>query len=63
MSTLGLLMMAIYGHIRFVLYKRLQRAVEAGDWSGGGAALGSITVWVLANLFIGLVIIVVLMLL
>jgi len=27
MATLGLLMMAIFGHIRFVLYKRLQRAV------------------------------------
>jgi uncharacterized membrane protein len=62
MATLGLLMMAIFGHIRFVLYKRLQRAVEGSDWPAGGAALGSIRVWVLANLFIGLVIIVVLML-
>ena len=63
MATLGLLMMAIFGHIRFVLYKRLQRAVAASDWPAGGAALGSIRAWVLANLAIGLVIILVLMLL
>ena len=63
MATLGLLMMAIYGHIRFVLYKRLQRAVASSAWPAGGAALGSIRVWVPANLFLGLVIIVVLMLL
>lgn len=63
MATLGLLMMGIFGHIRFVLFKRLQRAVAGSDWPAGGAALGSIRVWVLANLFIGLLIIVVLMLL
>jgi uncharacterized membrane protein len=63
MATLGLLMMAIFGHIRFVLYKRLQRAVARGEWSAGGTALASIRVWVLANLFIGLAIIGVLMLL
>ena len=63
MATLGLLMMAIYGHIRFVLYKRLQRALASSAWADGGAALGSIRIWVLANLFLGLVIIVVLMLL
>ncbi len=63
MATLGILMMAIFGHIRFVLYKRLQRAVAGSDWPAGGAALGSIRVWVLANLFIGLVIILVLLLL
>ncbi len=63
MATLGLLMMGVFGHIRFVLYKRLQRAGAGKDWPAGGAALGSIRLWVLANLFLGLVIIVVLMLL
>ena len=62
MATLGLLMMAIYGHIRFVLYKRLQRALASSDWSAGGALMGSIRLWVLINLLLGLVIIVVLML-
>jgi uncharacterized membrane protein len=63
MAALGLLMMAIFGHIRFVLYKRLQRAVESSDWPAGGVALESIRLWVLVNLVIGLVIILVLMLL
>ena len=63
MATLGLLMMGVFGHIRFVLYKRLQRAVAGNDWPAGGAALGSIRLWVLANLLLGLVIIVVLLLL
>ena len=39
MATLGLVMAAIFGHIRFALYKRLQRAVAATDWSTGGKAL------------------------
>ena len=30
MATLGLVMIAIFGHIRFALFKRLQRAVAAG---------------------------------
>lgn len=63
MATLGLLMMAIYGHIRFMLYKRLQRALATSDWPAGGAAMGSIRRWVLVNLLLGLVIIVILMLL
>ena len=63
MTTLGLLMMGVFGHIRFVLYKRLQRAVMDSNWPAGGAALASIRLWVLFNLFLGLLIIVVLMLL
>jgi uncharacterized membrane protein len=57
MSTLGLLMMAIFGHIRFVLFRRLGRAVASADWPAGGAALASIRTWVSANLVIGVVII------
>jgi uncharacterized membrane protein len=37
MSLVGVLMIAIFGHIRFVLYKRLDRAVQAGDVPAGGA--------------------------
>ena len=58
MAALGVLMMAIFAHIRFVLYKRLDRAVAAQDWPSGGAALGSIRTWVGVNLGIGLLIIV-----
>lgn len=58
MAALGVLMMAIFAHIRFALYKRLDRAVAAQDWPAGGAALGSIRTWVGVNLGIGLLIIV-----
>ena len=57
MATLGIVMMAIFGHIRFVLFKRLSRAVEAQDWPAGGAALASIRTWVSVNLVIGVVVI------
>lgn len=57
MATLGILMMAIFGHIRFALFKRLTRAVAASDWPAGGAALASIRTWVGINLAIGVVII------
>ena len=57
MATLGLIMMAIFGHIRFALFKRLTRAVAAQDWPAGGAAMASIRTWVAVNLAIGVVIV------
>jgi uncharacterized membrane protein len=57
MSALGILMMLIFGHIRFALFKRLGRAVAQSDWSAGGAALASIRTWVGINLAIGVLII------
>jgi uncharacterized membrane protein len=59
MATLGLVMIAIFGHIRFALFKRLSRAVTASDWAAGGQALASIRTWVAINLAIGVAIIVV----
>lgn len=59
MATLGVLMVAIFGHIRFVLFKRLQRAVAQADWPAGGAALNSIRKWVAVNLALGVAIVVV----
>ena len=59
MATLGVLMVLIFGHIRFSLFKRLARAVAASDWSAGGAALGQIRQWVLVNLVLGLVVLLV----
>jgi uncharacterized membrane protein len=59
MATLGIVMMGIFGHIRFALFKRLSKAVAASDWAAGGAALASIRTWVGINLAIGVVIIVV----
>ncbi len=62
MAGLGVLMFLIFGHIRFALYKRLQRAVTAQDWPAGGAALSEIRFWVGANLALGTLIIVVVVL-
>lgn len=59
MAALGLVMMGIFGHIRFALFKRLSAAVASSDWPAGGAALASIRTWVGINLAIGVVIIVV----
>ncbi len=59
MTVLGLVMMAIFGHIRFALYKRLRRAVAAKDWPAGATALAAIRTWVGVNLAIGVAIIVI----
>jgi uncharacterized membrane protein len=56
-ALLGVVMLAIFGHIRFALYKRLTRAVTAAAWPAGGAALASIRTWVTVNLAIGVVIV------
>jgi len=53
MTVLGIAMVLIFGHIRFSLYKRLDRAVAAGDWVAGGAALASIRPWVAVNIALG----------
>ncbi len=56
MALLGLVMMAVFMHIRFALYRRLARAVAAADWPAGGAALAQIRSWVAVNLALGVVI-------
>jgi uncharacterized membrane protein len=57
MAALGILMVLIFGHIRFALYKKLDRAVTAADWIAGGAALASIKLWVGINIALGISII------
>ena len=59
MALLGVLMVLVFGHIRFALYKRLTRAVAVEDWPAGAAALGSIRTGVMVNLTLGVVIVVV----
>jgi uncharacterized membrane protein len=58
MAVLGVAMVAIFGHIRFTLYKRLTRALQAPDPAAGAAALAAIRTWVTVNLALGLVIVV-----
>ncbi len=53
MATLGLVMMAIFGHIRFASFKRLQKAMAASDWPLAGQALASIRTGVAVNLALG----------
>ena len=59
MLLLGLIMMAIYGHVLFVPYKRLSRAVAAENWPEGGAQLGTIRKLIALNLSLGLIVVVV----
>ena len=63
MAVLGVLMVAIFGHIRFVLFKRFAVAVTALDWPAGGAALAKLRTWVAVNLALGVTVIVVALLL
>jgi len=54
-----LLMMAIFGHIRFVPYGRFSTAVNGQDRPAGAAALAQIRRWVGVNLTLGVVVILV----
>lgn len=56
MAVLGTAMVAIFMHIRFVLYKKLGGAVAASEWAAGGAALARIHRWVAINLGLGVLI-------
>ena len=56
MAVLGVVMVAIFTHIRFVLYGRLGRAVVASEWTAGGAALEQIRKWVSLNLGLGILV-------
>jgi len=59
MAVLGIAMVAIFMHIRFVLYKKLGRAVAAAEWATGGATLARIRTWVSVNLGLGIVVLLV----
>ena len=59
MAVLGVMMLAIFGYIRFALYPRLTRAVTAAAWPASDATLASIRTWVMVNLVMGVVIVVV----
>ena len=53
MFAIGLLMMAVYGHIRFAIHPRLQQAVAAREWPKAAAQLGAMRVRVAFNLVLG----------
>ncbi len=62
MSIVGVLMVALFGHIRFVLFRRFAAAVAAADWPAAAALLASIRQWVAVNLVLGSGLIVVVLL-
>lgn len=55
MLATGLAMMAIFLHIRFASFPRLQRAVATGDWPVAAVNLDMIRRLVATNLVLGLV--------
>ena len=55
MAGIGVLMMLLFGHIRFALYPRLKRAVQAQDWPGGARTVGTVRRMVTVNLILGIV--------
>lgn len=59
MAVLGVAMVVIFMYIRFVLYKKLGRAVAASEWAAGGAALAQIRTLVSINLGLGVLVLLV----
>lgn len=54
MFALGLVMMAIFAHIRTAPFRRLQRAVAAQDWPQAAGHLNQIRILVAVNLALGI---------
>jgi uncharacterized membrane protein len=55
MFGIGLLMFALFGHLYFGPFRRLNRAVAAGDWPEGGRRVGQIATLAGVNLVLGAV--------
>lgn len=58
MSVVGTVMVLVFGHIRFALFRRFQRAVGATDWPTAGATLQKLRAWVTVNMVLGLFLVV-----
>lgn len=56
MLALGLVMMALFGHLRFGAYPKLRRQVEAFEWSGAAVRMNSIRRMVAVNLGLGVLV-------
>ncbi|VXB73072.1 conserved membrane hypothetical protein [Burkholderia sp. 8Y] len=55
MAGLGIVMMLIFGHIRFAVFPRIRRAVQAQNWPDGARAVGTVRRLVVVNLVLGIV--------
>jgi len=56
MFGVGLVMMALFGHVRFAPYPRLLRAVAAREWPVAAANLNTIRKLVVVNLALGVLV-------
>lgn len=55
MFGIGLLMFALFGHLYFGPFRRLNQAVGAADWPAGGRCVGQIATLAKVNLGLGAV--------
>jgi len=55
MASLGTIMVLIFFHMRFALYKRFNLAIFAQDWDTASKNMKTIRTWVGINLLIGVV--------
>jgi uncharacterized membrane protein len=55
MAALGVVMMLIFGHLRFAVFPRIRRAVQAQKWPDGARAVDTMRRLVMTNLVIGVV--------
>ncbi len=55
MLAVGLVMMALYLHIRFAPFKRMRAAVAAGEWAAAATNLDGVRKLVLINLVLGFI--------
>ena len=54
MLAIGLVMMAIFLHIRFAPFKRLREAIQSNDWSQAAEQLDRVRQLVTTNLVLGI---------
>jgi uncharacterized membrane protein len=55
MAGLGTIMVLIFFHIRFALYKRFSLATLAQDWNAAAKSMQTLRTWVGINLLIGVI--------
>ena len=55
MQATGLVMMALFAHLYFAPWRRLQRALESADQAAAAGQLGQIRLIVMINLGLGLI--------
>jgi uncharacterized membrane protein len=55
MAATGIIMMLMFGHLRFGVYPRVQRAVQSQRWPDGARAMTSMRRIVVVNMVLGFV--------